>query len=181
MGNRVARAQIVRIRRLLGVAAVLLAVAIVPSGVLAGAPEAATYSRCQGDHIQLRGSRGVVDFRVELARSDAERARGLMGRRSLAPDAGMLFVFDPPVHAYFWMKNTLIPLDMIFIGPRGRVRRVVAMARPGDLTQIDGGSDVALVLEINGGQAAAAGIAAGTVARSPVLDQARAIWPCPAS
>ncbi len=76
------------------------------------------------------------------------------------------------------MKNTKIPLDMIFADPAGRVTRVHAQAVPGDLTPIDGGEGVLAVLEINGGLAARMGIAPGAVIRHPALDQSRAAWPC---
>ncbi len=88
------------------------------------------------------GARHVVA--VELARTDAERERGLMFRRELALDAGMLFLFDESVPHQFWMKNTLIPLDMIFIGED---RAVGAPSR--------------YVLEVNGGWSAAHGVRAG--------------------
>jgi uncharacterized membrane protein (UPF0127 family) len=105
------------------------------------------------------GGRHVV--KVELARTDAERARGLMHRTELAPDAGMLFLFDETSEHAFWMKNTLIPLDMIFIGDDGRIVGVVARAVPGDLSPRAAGGPSRYVLEVNGGWAAAHGVAAG--------------------
>src|SRR5574341_604678 len=105
-----------------------------------------------------RGGRHSVT--VEVARSDAERARGLMFRASLADDAGMLFVFDETAEHPFWMKNTLIPLDMIFIGDEGRVVGVVSRATPGSLEPRSGGSS-RFVLEVVGGWAEAHGVAAG--------------------
>lgn len=105
------------------------------------------------------GARHVVQ--VELARTPAERARGLMERTALAEDAGMLFVFDETsVHA-FWMKNTRIPLDMIFIDDGGRVVGVVARATPGDLSPRSAGEPSRYVLEVSGGWAEARGVAAG--------------------
>jgi uncharacterized membrane protein (UPF0127 family) len=105
------------------------------------------------------GAQHVVT--VELARTDAERARGLMHRTALAPDAGMLFLFDETAEHAFWMKNTLIPLDMIFIADDGRIAGIVARAVPGDLSPRSAGGPSRYVLEVNGGWAAAHGVAAG--------------------
>jgi uncharacterized membrane protein (UPF0127 family) len=97
---------------------------------------------------------------VEIARTDAERARGLMHRRALAPDAGMLFIFDETADHPFWMKNTLIPLDLLFIGEDGRIVGIVPRAVPGDLSPRSAGAS-RYVLEVNGGWAEAHGVAAG--------------------
>jgi uncharacterized membrane protein (UPF0127 family) len=105
------------------------------------------------------GARHAVT--VELARTDPERARGLMHRTALAPDAGMLFLFDETSQHDFWMKNTLIPLDMIFISEDGRVTGVVARAVPGDLTPRTAGGPSRYVLEVNGGWAEAHAVGAG--------------------
>jgi uncharacterized membrane protein (UPF0127 family) len=138
----------------------------------------AAHAGCTADTVQLRGPSGVQQFRVEVADTDAEREQGLMFRATMASSAGMLFAFDPPKHAVFWMKNTLIPLDMIFADKAGRVTRVHSNAIPQDLTPIDGGDGVAFVLEINGGLAARMGIAEGTALRSPLVAQPSAAWPC---
>ncbi len=98
---------------------------------------------------------------VELARTPAERSRGLMERKELGADAGMLFLFDESSDHAFWMKNTLIPLDMIFIGEDGRIVGIVAGAIPGDLSPRAVGAPSRYVLEVNGGWAAAHGVARG--------------------
>jgi uncharacterized membrane protein (UPF0127 family) len=90
----------------------------------------------------------------------------------------MIFVYQAPTHARFWMKNTLIPLDMIFADETGRVTVVQSDAVPQDLTPIDGGEGVMYVIEINGGLAARIGIAAGAELRSDLVDQTKAAWPC---
>lgn len=154
-------------------AALVLALAL-------AAGSAAAAEGCQPGEVALRGPAGQARFRVELAATEQDRERGLMDRRAMAADAGMLFVYDRPVHARFWMKDTLIPLDMIFVDPAGRVLRVAADARPMDETIIDGGPGVQFVLEINGGLAAQLGIAPGSQMQSPALDQGRALWPCTA-
>jgi uncharacterized membrane protein (UPF0127 family) len=100
-------------------------------------------------------------FTVELAVSNAEQTRGLMYREKLEADAGMLFLYDAPLIASFWMKNTLIPLDMIFIEANGTVANIHANAVPGDLKAISSLKPVTGILEINGGLAAQLGIQAG--------------------
>jgi uncharacterized membrane protein (UPF0127 family) len=107
---------------------------------------------------------GRLPVSVEVARTNPERERGLMLRSSLAPDAGMLFVFDEQSDHAFWMKNTLIPLDMIFIGEDGRVTGVVARATPGSLEPRSAGPS-RFVLEVNGGWADSHGVAAGDQVR----------------
>jgi uncharacterized membrane protein (UPF0127 family) len=99
---------------------------------------------------------------VELAISEHEVQRGLMYREYMPPDAGMIFLFRTPKEQHFWMKNTLIPLDMIFVGSDRRVVGVVADAEPQTLDSraVDGPSQ--FVVEVNGGWAAAHGVAAGT-------------------
>lgn len=106
-----------------------------------------------------------VEVRVELALTEPQRARGLMHRRHLPDDAGMLFVFDRMDHLSFWMENTLIPLDMVFIDDAMRVVGVVESAEPltRDAREVDGESRY--VLEVNGGFAGRHGIAAGTPVR----------------
>lgn len=133
---------------------------------------------CPADAISLRGPGGTARFSVEVADDPAERAQGLMNRPSLPASAGMLFLYPEPQRASFWMRNTLIPLDMIFMDEAGRVTRVHENAVPLDETPIDGGPGVAAVLEINGGLARRLGIVPGTEARHPGLDQAAAVWPC---
>jgi uncharacterized membrane protein (UPF0127 family) len=106
------------------------------------------------------GGRKVV-FRVEVALTPEEHARGLMYRTRLADDAGMVFVFDEPQVQRFWMKNTLIPLDMIFIGADRRVVGVVENAAPETEDERRVGPPSQYVLEIAGGLCARLGIHAG--------------------
>ena len=132
---------------------------------------------CSADVVEVKGPRGIARFSVEVADTDAERSRGLMFREKLAASAGMLFVYDRPGRAVFWMKNTLIPLDMIFADATGLVQRVHSKAIPHDETPIDGGDGVLAVLEINGGLARRLGIEPGSVMRHPAFAAAPA-WPC---
>lgn len=133
---------------------------------------------CAPDRVSVSGPGGDVFFTVELADDPAERSRGLMFRESLPRSAGMLFVYDRPQRVSFWMKNTLIPLDMIFLNERGVVEHVHENAIPGDLTPIPGGDNILVVLEINGGLARRLGIAPGARMRHEVFDQSIAAWPC---
>ena len=105
------------------------------------------------------GARHAVD--VELARTEPERRKGLMDRPSLPDDAGMLFIFDETSVQSFWMKNTLIPLDMIFIDDEGRIAGIVESAEPRTLTERTVGKPSRYVLEVNGGWSRAHGVRAG--------------------
>lgn len=143
-------------------------------GLMAGPLMAAT---CSPSEVHLRWQGGAARFSVELADDAEERVQGLMFREKMARGAGMLFVYPRPQFAAFWMKNTLIPLDMLFIDERGRVKAIHANAIPGDETLIPGGNGVLAVLEINGGLAKALGIGVGAEMRHPIFGEA-AHWPC---
>ena len=101
-------------------------------------------------------------FAVELAATPAQQEKGLMFRRKMGANEGMLFPMNPPRQAYFWMRNTLIPLDIIYIGPDRRILNVV-QARPLDETPLPSAGKAAAVLELNAGRAAELGIGAGDV------------------
>ena len=133
---------------------------------------------CAPEAVELKGDFGAARFTVELADEPAERNRGLMNRESLPMSSGMLFVYEAPQRATFWMRNTLIPLDMIFADENGVVTKVHQNAVPLDETLIDGGSGVKYVLEINGGLAGAMGIEPGTRMRHDAMDQSELAWPC---
>jgi uncharacterized membrane protein (UPF0127 family) len=159
--------------RALVLGAALLVVPAQAPAAASGAPAA-----CEPDVVRLRGDWGQAQFTVELADDPEERSQGLMHRPKMARGAGMLFVYPRPQRVAFWMRNTLIPLDMIFADATGRVRRVHHRARPLDETMIPGGRDIQYVLEINGGLAARMGIKAGSVLQHPAIG-AEAVWPCP--
>jgi uncharacterized membrane protein (UPF0127 family) len=101
------------------------------------------------------------DFTVEVARTPEQQEHGLMERRALAPNAGMLFPFDPPRPASFWMRNTLIPLDMLFVRPDGTIARVAANSVPLSETPVAVEESLTAVLELKGGRAAELGIREG--------------------
>ena len=100
-------------------------------------------------------------FRVELAQTPEQQAQGLMFRTRLGPDEGMLFPMEPPRSAGFWMRNTVIPLDLLFVAPDGTILNIAAMAKPYDETQLKSAGPVKAVLELPGGRAAELGIAGG--------------------
>jgi hypothetical protein len=110
--------------------------------------------------LTIRSKTGVHRFTVEVAATPEQQETGLMFRKALAPDRGMIFPYDPPQDVSFWMKNTLIPLDIIFIRADGTIARI-ANAKAMDVTPLPAGEPVALVLEIAGGRAKQLGIREG--------------------
>ena len=117
--------------------------------------------RDRGPVAVIRGPGGAVEVSLEVAATPAERERGLMYRTSLADGRGMLFVFDEDRNHSFWMKNTLIPLDMLFIARDGTVVGIHANATPQSTADIAVGMPSRYVLEVPGGWAARHGISAG--------------------
>ena len=139
---------------------------------------AAAVAACREDTVQLRGDWGQARFTVELALTPEAQRIGLMNRPSMPISAGMLFVYDRPQRLSFWMRNTLIPLDMLFIDATGVVRHIHHEAVPLDETSIYGGENLLAVLEINGGLSRQLGITEGSALRHPAFAQATAAWPC---
>lgn len=117
----------------------------------------------QEGHIPLiiRTSGTRHRFAVEVALSAQDQARGLMFRKELAPDGGMIFPMFPPRTASFWMKDTLIPLDMLFVRTDGTIVFIKANATPYSREPVSAGVPVAAVLELAGGRAAELGIREG--------------------
>jgi uncharacterized protein len=112
---------------------------------------------------------GARHFAIEIARTPDELAQGLMYRDHLDADHGMLFLIDPPRPVTFWMKNTLIPLDIIFVKTDGRVESVAARAIPMSTETIPSQGEVGAVVEVNGGMAERLGIRPGDKVVSPAL------------
>jgi len=108
--------------------------------------------------VTIRMAGTAHRFDVEVARTPEEQAQGLMFRTSLPEDGGMLFPFENPKYASFWMKNTLIPLDMFFIRGDGSIDRIAENTIPENLEPVVSGGEVAAVLELAGGTAAKLGI-----------------------
>ncbi len=141
---------------------------------LAGQP---IWAACADNKVTIIGDWGQANFTVEIADDYQERARGLMFVEQMPTLSGMLFIYEEPQPVSFWMKNTLIPLDMIFTAPDGEILSIHENAVPGDLTPIPGGDGVQMVLEINGGLSARLGISVGDVMQHPSFG-ADAIRPC---
>lgn len=142
--------------------------------MVAAAPLWAT---CADDRITIRGDFGQATFTIDVADDARERAQGLMFVEELPLLSGMLFIYEQPQSVSFWMKNTLIPLDMLFASPTGEILHIHENAIPGDTTSISGGEGVQMVLEINGGLSSRLGIAAGDVMQHPSFGT-DAILPC---
>ncbi len=133
------------------------------------APSLASAAGCASDKVTVAGDWGQARFSIELADDAAERAQGLMHVESMPRMSGMLFAYEEPQFASFWMRNTLIPLDMIFAGADGTIRHVHSRAVPHDETPIPGGPDIQYVLEINGGMADRLGISVGDTLQHPLI------------
>ena len=125
----------------------------------------------QTDHLVISDNKKGRShtFQVEVAKNDADRAYGLMGRTSMPANHGMLFVFDKVQDSAFWMKNTLIPLDMIFINENGSIRTIYPMAKPASRTVIKSDGPVRAALEINGGTAKKLGLKPGDIVHHKVF------------
>ncbi|HEY3719518.1 MAG TPA: DUF192 domain-containing protein [Roseiarcus sp.] len=111
--------------------------------------------------LEITTASGQHVFQVEIANNEASREKGLMFRRFMPADRGMLFEFEKNQPVAFWMKNTYIPLDMVFIAPDGRVTHVAANAEPLSEAVVPSGGPCIAVLELNGGVAARIGLAPG--------------------
>ena len=125
---------------------------------------------CNVTSLSIETRNGAVSVSVEVAATPETRETGLMNRAELAPDAGMLFVYPPNRAIALWMKDTLIPLDMLFIDDTGDIQFIKHKALPHDLTPVPGPTGIAAraALEMNGGQTKALGIEVG--------DRIQPIW-----
>ncbi len=120
--------------------------------------------------LKIEAAAGDREFAVEIVREEKERNRGLMFRRHMADDRGMLFDYNPPQAVSFWMKNTYIPLDIIFIDASGRIITIAENTTPLSLETIPSGGVARGVLEINGGLAKKLGIKVGDRVRHAFFD-----------
>lgn len=130
---------------------VLALVLLLPLDLVAAGTEALILETDSGEHT----------YSVEVAKTDRERAKGLMFRRSLPRSSGMIFLYDPPQPVGMWMRNTYISLDMIFISKDGTVRRIASNTEPFSTDIIPAGGAVAAVLELNAGEAERIGLKPG--------------------
>ena len=137
--------------------------------VLLWAPVAAAQEAFDTSPLRIETADGTHDFTVELALSPAQQSQGLMFRQQMAADAGMLFVHPRPRMISMWMRNTLIPLDMVFVGLDGRVTHVVERTIPLSEKTISSRVPAKAVLELNAGTAARLGIRSGDRLVHPLL------------
>ena len=133
------------------------------------APAAARADTHALEALTIETGAGAHTIQVEVARTAAERGRGLMHRTALAPDRGMLFDFGATRPVTMWMKNTLIPLDMFFADPSGRIVAIAERTTPLSQERIRSGRPVRFVLEMIGGSARRLGITAGDRLRHPLI------------
>jgi uncharacterized protein len=123
--------------------------------------------------IKTGSASAPLNFTIEVARSPRQKALGLMYRRNLAAGRGMLFPYDEEQEVSMWMKNTYIPLDMLFIKANGEIHRVAAMTEPFSERIIKSEGPVKAVLEIAGGDAKRLGIAPGDTVHHPLFATGR--------
>ncbi|WP_449396143.1 DUF192 domain-containing protein [Devosia riboflavina] len=123
--------------------------------------------------LTIHSANGEHTFNIEVVDTAESRAQGLMYRQELAPDAGMLFDFLDDREVSFWMRNTFIPLDMIFITGEGVVKNIHVNARPHDPTGIPSDGPVQFVLEIPGGRSVELGIEAGDTVTHPRIEASK--------
>lgn len=122
--------------------------------------------------LVINTAKGPQRFRVELADNDMSRSRGMMFRTSMAPDAGMLFDFKQEQMASFWMRNTLLPLDMLFIKADGTILNIHQRAIPHDESGVNSTGPVRAVLEVNGGTVSRLGIKPGDTVDHAIFGRA---------
>ena len=124
-------------------------------------------------HVTIDTRSGPRIFTVELASSASSQQRGLMYRRELAADGGMLFDFHNDANMSFWMKNTYVSLDMLFIRSDGTISSIAPNAVPLSTTPIRSAEPVRAVLEINGGKAVELGIGSGDLVHAALFHNER--------
>ena len=129
----------------------------------------AALAELEASPLTIESANGAHTFTVEIADEPEEITTGLMNRKSMDADAGMLFDFGQPREAAMWMKNTLIPLDMLFMDPNGKIIAIAREMVPGSLRTISPGVPVKSVLELNGGRAAELGIEPGDEVVHPIF------------
>ena len=131
----------------------------------APAPQSESAGQFQRDTLELVTATGTHSIDIELAATITEQSQGLMYRTSLADTQGMLFLHTMPGEVRMWMRNTYIPLDMVFIRADGTVHRIAAMTEPLSDTVVASNGDVTAVLELNGGAAERLGVKPGDKVR----------------
>ena len=148
------------------VGASVLVSGAIPAARAQSAPQAPAATT---EPLEITTASGAHSFAVEVMRTDEERARGLMFRRFMPADRGMLFDFKTEQTVLMWMKNTYIPLDMIFIARNGTVTHVAANTEPMSERTISSGPPAYAVLEVNAGVAAKIGLKPGDQVKHPLF------------
>jgi len=154
--------------------AIFIAASLAVSGPILNPPAPRAFAEEQAaqvplERLEIVTATGTHAFDVEVARSEKDRAQGLMFRRSLPQNQGMLFLFENERPIAMWMKNTYVPLDMVFISRGGRVRSIVRGAVPLSEAVIPSGGPVLAVVELAAGAADAIGLSVGDRVRHPGL------------
>ena len=142
---------------------------LIAGALLAGLYAVGPASAADPRTLEIASKTGVHAFAVEMATTDAERAQGLMNRKELPEGQGMLFDFQRDQEVGFWMKNTYIPLDMIFIRSDGRIMRIAENTEPLSEKIVPSNSPVRGVLEVSAGTARKLGIAVGDRVAHPIF------------
>ena len=142
--------------------------------VAAAAPAVLSFDQtAKLERIVIDTKKGEHVFMVEVVREEKDRNRGLMFRQSLPDNGGMLFDYDPPQEIAFWMKNTYIPLDIVFIDGRGHIITIAENTTPLSLERIPSSGLARGVLEVKGGTSARLGIKIGDVVHHALFDPAK--------
>ena len=133
---------------------------------------------CENNKLTIFNAISKHEFYVEIADDPTKRANGLMFKKSLSDFDGMVFLYDKPSRLVFWMKNTLIPLDIIFFDERGIIKKIYVDATPLSQKKIFGGSDLIGALEINGNLTSKLGFSEGDSIQFNRLNSKNTVWPC---
>ena len=148
---------------------ILLLFCVATIASLAVSSVKAQLQRFATSELTIVSATGSHRFTVEVAETPEQMQQGLMYRRTMAADAGMLFDYKTPTMATMWMRNTFIPLDMLFIDAQGRIVNIHQRAVPQSLDIIASAAPIRAVIELNGGTAARLGIAPGDQVRHPIF------------
>lgn len=152
--------------------------------LLTAGPLHAEAVTCEPGKVIFLTDQGAAPISVEVADTDEARAKGLMFRKELPQGRGMIFVYQQPQPLAFWMRNTLIPLDIVFLDAKGVIRHIHAGAKPLDETSIPGAlpgdadPNRQFVVELPGGDAARLGLKPGDRMASDAVAQGTAAAPC---
>ena len=133
--------------------------------------QAVCLSACENNVLKIEFNESFAKIEIEIADSHEERKKGLMFRNHLDPGTGMLFIYDYPQRVGFWMKNTKIPLDIVFANKRGVVVNISKNTEPLSTNLINGGNNIQYVLEINAGMSEQLNLFIGSRLVNPIINQ----------